>query len=320
MGGSDGGSSPADGGRRNLRRWATRQCVERLAGVRDPDQQARGRRLAPAGGGAAVTVWFAPRAEDAVLLGLTGAGLALFIGPLLLGPAFPQPVVLFSALVAVSTVVVLGVALQTHRLSTRLLAVLAALVAIDATLRLVIVIGLLGFSPIFFLVIAGGFVMGPSFGFASGALTLLLSALLTAGLGPWLPYQMLAAGWVGMGAGYLGRLSRRSTSPAAIGVLCLYSCAAGFVYGLLLDLWEWPLLVAAGSSPLSWVPGIGLAAQLRRFGGFYLATSLAYDSFRAAGNLVLIAALGPAVIRALDRFRRRFLLEWAEPGPVRAPG
>jgi energy-coupling factor transport system substrate-specific component len=268
-----------------------------------------------------MTRWVAARAEDAALLGLAGAGLALFIGPLLLGPAFPQPVVLFSALVAVSTVVVLGVALQTHRLSTRLLTVLAALVAIDATLRLVIVIGLLGFSPIFFLVIAGGFVMGPSFGFASGALTLLLSAVLTAGLGPWLPYQMLAAGWVGMGAGYLGRATRRSTSPWAIGLLCLYGGAAGFAYGLLLDLWEWPLLVAAGSSPLSWAPGIGLAALLRRFGGFYLATSLAYDSFRAAGNVVLLAVLGPAVIRALDRFRRRFLLDWAEPepGPEPAP-
>ncbi len=250
------------------------------------------------------------------MLGLTAAGLALFIGPLSLGPAFPQPVVLFGALVAVSALVVLGVALQTHRLSTRLLAVLAALVAIDATLRLVIVIGLLGFSPIFFLIIAGGFVMGPSFGFASGAMTLLLSAVLTAGLGPWLPYQMLAAGWVGMGAGYLGRVTRRSTSPSAIALLCAYGCAAGFVFGLLLDLWEWPLLLAAGSSPLGWAPGAGVAALLRRFGGFYIATSLAYDSFRAAGNVVLIAVLGPAVIRALDRFRRRFLLEWAGPQVV----
>lgn len=266
-----------------------------------------------------MTRWFAARAEDALLFALTAAGLALFIGPLLLGSAFPQPVVLFTGLIAVSTLVVLGVSLQTHRLSTRLLAVLAALVAIDATLRLVIVIGLLGFSPIFFLVIAGGFVMGPSFGFASGALTLLLSAVLTAGLGPWLPYQMLAAGWVGMGAGYLGRVTRRSTSPWAITVLCLYGCGAGFAYGLLLDLWEWPLLVATGSSPLSWVPGTGLAALFPRFGAFYLATSLAYDSFRAAGNVVLIALLGPAVIRALDRFRRRFLLEWAQPAPVPEP-
>jgi len=263
-----------------------------------------------------LTKWLVARGEDALLLGLTAAGLALFIGPLLLGPAFPQPVVLFSTLVVVSALVVVGVALQTHRLSTRLLAVLAALVAIDATLRLVIVIGLLGFSPIFFLIIAGGFVMGPSFGFAAGALTLLLSAVLTAGLGPWLPYQMLAAGWVGMGAGYLGGVTRRSISPLAVGVLCLYGAAAGFIYGLLLDLWEWPLLVASGSSPLSWVPGAGAAALLRRFGGFYLATSLAYDAFRAAGNVVLIAVLGPAVIRALDRFRRRFLLDWAEPVPA----
>ena len=256
-----------------------------------------------------MTRWLASRAEDTVLLGLTGAGLALFIGPLLLGSAFPQPEVLFSALVAVSAVVVLGVALQTHRLSTRLLAVLAALVAIDATLRLVIVIGLLGFSPIFFLVIVGGFVMGPSFGFASGAMTLLLSAVLTAGLGPWLPYQMLAAGWVGMGAGYLGRVTRRSISPWAITVLCLYGGAAGFAYGLLLDLWEWPLLVAAGSSPLSWVPGTGLAALLPRFGAFYLATSLAYDSFRAVGSALMVVALGRPVLAALNRLRARFTFE-----------
>src|SRR5690242_15161849 len=182
----------------------------------------------------------------------------IFIAPLLLGSRFPQAVLLFSALVAVSALVVVGIAVQTHRLSTRLLAILAALVAVDAVMRLVIVIGLLGFSPIFFLVIAGGFVMGPSFGFASGALTLLLSAVLTAGLGPWLPYQMLAAGWVGMGAGYVGRSSGRLPTRKTIAVLSLYGLAAGFGYGILLDLWEWPLLVAAGSSPLSWSPGLGL--------------------------------------------------------------
>jgi energy-coupling factor transport system substrate-specific component len=263
-----------------------------------------------------MTRWVAARAEDAVLLAVTAAGLVLFVAPILLGSRFPQPVLLFSALVAVSALVVLAVALQTHRLSTRLLAVLAALVAIDATLRLVIVIGLLGFSPIFFLVIAGGFVMGPSFGFASGALTLLLSAVLTAGLGPWLPYQMLAAGWVGMGSGYMGRMIGREPSPRTIALLCLYGCAGGFAYGILLDLWEWPLLVAAGSSPLSWAPGTGIAQLAGRFGAFYLATSLVYDSFRAVGNLLLIAVLGSAVIRALDRFRRRFLVVWDNDEPV----
>ena len=261
--------------------------------------------------------WIVARAEDAVLLALTAAGLVLFLAPLFLGSRFPQPVLLFSALVAVSAVVALAVALQTRRLSTRLLAILAALVAIDATLRLVIVIGLLGFSPIFFLIIAGGFVMGPSFGFAGGALTLLLSAVLTAGLGPWLPYQMLAAGWVGMGAGYVGRISSRLPMRKGIAVLSLYGLAAGFGYGILLDLWEWPLLVAAGSSPVSWAPGLGLVPLMRRFGGFYLATSLIYDAFRAAGNLLLLAVLGSAVITALERFRRRFLTVWTVDQPVR---
>jgi len=258
---------------------------------------------------------FGPQAEDAVLLSITAAGMLLFVAPLLLGSRFPQAVLLFSALVAVSALVVLAVAVQTRRLSTRLLAILAALVAVDAVMRLVIVIGLLGFSPIFFLIIAGGFAMGPSFGFASGALTLLLSAVLTAGLGPWLPYQMLAAGWVGMGAGYLGRLSGRSTSRLAIGLLALYGGVAGLAYGLLLDLWEWPLLLNPAASTLSWAPGLGLGTLTRRFAGFYLTTSLVYDAFRAAGNFILIAALGAPVVLALNRFRRRFLVQWSVPEP-----
>jgi hypothetical protein len=61
---------------------------------------------------------------------------------------------------------------------------------------------------------------------------------------------------------------------------------------------------------------------MRRFGAFYLATSLVYDSFRTLGNLVLVAVLGPAVIPALERFRRRFLTVWVIDQPAReeAPG
>ena len=260
------------------------------------------------------------RGESLALLAITAVGLVIFVAPLLVGGAFPQSAALFSALIACAALVVVAVGLQTNRLSTRLLAVLAALVAIDATLRIVIVIGLLGFSPIFFLLIVGGLVMGPGFGFALGALTLLLSAVLTAGLGPWLPYQMLACGWVGMGAGYLGRwpIARQH-----IVVVALYGLVAGFAYGALLDLWEWPFLLGSGSSPISWAPGVGLLSLSHRFGAFYLTTSFIYDAFRAAGNVLLTLLLGRAVIAALERFRRRFLVEWeGSPniaGDVRAP-
>ncbi len=259
-------------------------------------------------------------AESLALLAITAAGLVIFAEPVFVGRTLPQGAALFSALIACAALMVVAVGLQTHRLSTRLLAVLAALVAIDASLRLVIVIGLLGFSPIFFLLIIGGLVMGPGFGFALGALTLLLSAVMTAGMGPWLPYQMLACGWVGMGAGYLGRWS---VARRHIAVVAAFGVLAGFGYGALLDLWEWPFLLGAASSPISWAPGLDLLSLGHRFAAFYLTTSLVYDAFRAAGNLLLLLLLGPAVVAALERFRRRFLVEW-EPSPniagdVRAP-
>ncbi len=251
--------------------------------------------------------------DDLALAVLTVAGLAIFVGPVLIGGRFPNGAGLLTGLIAGAALAVVALAVQTHRLSTRLLAVLAALVAIDATLRLVIVIGLLGFSPIFLLIIIGGYVMGPGFGFALGAMTLLLSAVLTAGLGPWLPYQMLAAGWVGMGAGYVR--ARRS-----VVMLAMYGCLAGFAFGALLDLWEWPFLLGSGTSPISWSPGLPLPDLARRFAAFYAATSLLYDAFRAAGNVLLISVLGKPLIVALDRFRRRFLVEWVPSIPPAAAG
>ena len=268
----------------------------------------------------------AVRVDDLALVAVSIAGLAIFLAPLAVDSAFAQSEVLFTALIACAALAVMALALQTHRLSTRLLAVLAALVAVDATLRLVIVIGLLGFSPIFFLIIVGGYVMGPSFGFALGSLTLLLSAVLTSGFGPWLPYQMLASGWVGMGAGYLGQLSRQTTPSLTLPtrgreiiLLAIYGCAAGFAYGVLLDLWEWPLFLGSASSPISWAPHLPWPDLARRYAAFYLTTSLVYDAFRAAGNLLLIAVLGPPVVAALSRFRRRFLIQWHTAEPRTTP-
>lgn len=262
-------------------------------------------------------------ADDLALVAVTIAGLGLFVAPLLSGSALAQSEVLFTALIACASLAVMALALQTHRLSTRLLAVLAALVAIDATLRLVIVVGLLGFSPIFFLIIVGGYVMGPGFGFALGSLTLLLSAVLTAGFGPWLPYQMLASGWVGVGAGYIGRFTTpslaRPTRGKEILTLAAYGCVAGFALGVLLDMWEWPFLLGSGSSPLSWAPHLPLPDLVRRFVAFYLTTSLVYDAFRAAGNVLLLAVLGAPMIAALRRFRRRFLVQWHVPAVATTP-
>ena len=111
------------------------------------------------------------------------------------------------------TLCVLGmlVEAQSGSLNARGIALMGVLVALNSALRLVenIIPGPGEFSPVFALIILAGYVFGARFGFLTGALTLLVSAVITAGIGPWLPYQMFTAGWVGMSAGWLpGRGSR----------------------------------------------------------------------------------------------------------------
>jgi energy-coupling factor transport system substrate-specific component len=227
------------------------------------------------------------------------AGLGLFLWPftgLGLAPAAP------AISVAVATVLALVlVEVGTRRLDARLLALLAALAAIDAALRMLLVNGIGGFSPIFFLVLCAGYVFGPSYGFLTGATALLVSALATGGIGPWLPYEMFGVGWVGAAAGWAGLISRRTFVLALVGI------AAGFGYGALLDAYDWTYFRGAGG--FGWVPGMPLGAALAGFGHFYLVTSLAWDAFRAAGNAVLVLLLGPAVLTALRRLRARLTLE-----------
>src|SRR4051795_869460 len=63
--------------------------------------------------------------------------------------------------------------------------------------------GTAGLEPSFAVIILGGRVFGRGFGFVLGAVTLFTGALITGGVGPWLPFQMIAAGWVGFFAGCL---------------------------------------------------------------------------------------------------------------------
>jgi energy-coupling factor transport system substrate-specific component len=107
----------------------------------------------------------------------------------------------------VLALVLIGVG--TRELDNRRLALLAVIAALDAALRLALVTGIAGFSPIFFLVICAGYVFGPSFGFLAGAVALLTSALATGGVGPWLPYELFGVGWTGMAAGFAGTAAPR---------------------------------------------------------------------------------------------------------------
>ena len=196
----------------------------------------------------------------------------------------------------------------TRQLDARGVALLAVIAAIDTALRLAVIEGIGGFSPIYFLVLCAGFVFGPSYGFLAGALSILVSALAGAGVGPWVPYQVFAVGWVGVAAGVAGHWRARMPGWRDLALLALVGALMGWVVGALLDIQDW-VPVYRGNPTLGWQPGMDAATALVHFGRFYLLTSLAYDTFRAVGNVVMVVALSAPVLAALSRLQARLTFE-----------
>jgi energy-coupling factor transport system substrate-specific component len=184
-------------------------------------------------------------------------------------------------------------------LDAKAIALLGVLAACGAALRLPAG-GAIGFEPVFFLLIPAGRVLGRGFGFVLGALTLFASALITGGVGPWLPFQMFGAAWIGFFAGCLPPAKGR----AELWLLAAYGVAASLAYGLLLNLWFWPF-GSTGATNLSFIPGDPVSENLRRFWGFHLATSLGFDLPRAVFTAVFVLVAGRTVLGALRRVSRK---------------
>ncbi len=260
--------------------------------------------------GAAVPVTL----RSVVVLGLASAlGVLMLCWPFFLPADQAQrvdPPFFFLALLPVVLAVVLA-ELSEGGMDARVLAVLGVLSAINAVLRGVSAGGA-GIELVFFLLILGARVFGPGFGFVLGCTSLFASALLTAGVGPWLPFQMLVAGWVGMGAGLL---PRRVSGRREIAMLVAYGVVAAYAYGLLMNLWGWPFLLGVeipgqDSTELSYAPGASPGENLHRFLLYTLLTSTGgWDTGRAITNALAIAFLGPAVLTTLRRAARRSRVE-----------
>lgn len=258
--------------------------------------------------------------RTAAVLTLASVGGLMMLGwPLLLQPGSGDrvdPPFLFLALVPLVLVVVLA-EISEGGLDPRVLAVLGVLSALIAVLRGVSA-GTGGIELVFFLLILAGRVLGPGFGFALGCTALFASALMTAGVGPWLPFQMLVSAWVGMGAGLL---PQRVRGRAEIVMLAAYGVLAAYAYGLLLNLSGWPFVLGIGvpgvSGDLTYVPGAPLGENLVTFLRYTLITSTgSFDTGRAITNAVAIALLGPAVLATLRRTARRATVVGTVAGPA----
>jgi len=170
--------------------------------------------------------------------------------------------------------------------------------------------GAAGLEPIWFALIIAARVFGPSWGFLLGVTSMTTSALLTGGVGPWLAYQVFAAGWIGLLAGSLpqkfrGKLIRGATEKV---LLILIGILASFAFGLLMDLQFWPWVLGS-TTQLSYIPGGAVSENLSRFITFHFASSMAWDIPRAILTSVLIALTATPFLSALRRtyFKAAFL-------------
>jgi energy-coupling factor transport system substrate-specific component len=231
-------------------------------------------------------------------------GLAAFGWPFLIKPGAAldtshsgdAPMVFVLVLPLLAAVVLAE--LTSGGMDAKAVAMLGMLAAVGGALR-ALGPGTAGLEPSFAVIILGGRVFGRGFGFVLGAVTLLVGALLTGGVGPWLPFQMIAAAWVGFFAGCLPPARGR----AEVAWLTGYSFVVGMAFGMVMNLWFWPF--AAYGPETTFVAGDPLTANLARYALFYVTTSLPWDLGRSVLSALVVVLAGSALLRTLRRASRR---------------
>ena len=246
------------------------------------------------------------RASGVLTLALVSVvGLAAFLWPFFADPTVGEQhghdaPWLFAVLLGLLALVLLA-EMTAQGLDAKAVAVLGVLAAMGGALR-VLSAGTAGLEPMFFLIVLGGRVLGASKGFLLGALALLTGAFLTGGVGPWLPFQMFASGWVALGAALLPRLGGWWERA----MLAAYGALTGLAYGAVMNLWFWPFLDAASApTGAGFIPGDPVATNVRHYAVFYVATSLGYDLPRAVLTAALVLLVGGRVLSTLRRAVRK---------------
>jgi energy-coupling factor transport system substrate-specific component len=176
------------------------------------------------------------------------------------------------------------------------------MLALVATLAGLAAIGRIAFAPIpnvkptTDIIFIAGFALGGAPGFVVGAVAALASNLLF-GQGPWTPWQMVAWGLCGVFGAIIGRVSGQQLGRIPLALLC---GVAGLGFGAIMD----------GSIWVTYAGGQGITQYLA-----ISATSLPFNIAHALGNIVFALAFGPALLRAVMRYRTRLDVSWSEPAP-----
>jgi len=165
---------------------------------------------------------------------------------------------LISTLLVGLLLVLAAIAFERSRPRARDLMPVVVLAAL-AILGRVVMMPIPNFQPATALIILAGFFFGRNAGLLCGMLVAFVSNMIML-QGPWTPWQMLAWGLVGYGAGILGDAYSRSLSNSTQIITIIYGVVASILFGMIMDLqffiayaWEtgWTGLIATWAAGLT---------------------------------------------------------------------
>ena len=208
---------------------------------------------------------------------------------------------IWAMLLGILTVGALTLEISQRRINGATIATLGVLAAMNSLLRLLDLPG--GGNAMFFLTVIAAAAFGARFGTLLGLTAMAASAIITAGIGPWMPYQMLALAAMGAAAGAFGKLIAPLSLRVQVVALATFAWFWAFLYGATMNLWFWPLIRDGGR--LSYEPGIGTAATVSRYWSYYFLDSFAWDAAGAVANAAFILILGAPLLRSLRRIAHR---------------
>lgn len=225
----------------------------------------------------------------------------LFVGEnLLTTTSNSQLQVTLALLIPLAMLLTLNDALH-HAVTIRSFALIAIFISLAVALR-PLGLGVAGLEPIWVAIIMSGYTLGMSAGFIVGGLSLLLSALVTGGVGPWLGNQMVLAALIGAGAGLIGAFRTHRL------LITVYAAISTYFFGWFMNLWFWPTFSNLQSS-IAFNPSESLFERVEAWARFSLLTSTGFDIPRAILSATLVWLVADRLTSAVHRLNAPFTTE-----------
>ena len=189
-----------------------------------------------------------------------------------------------SMLIVVLALAALFISFEKKDNSARQLIVISVMCVLSIVGRLVFAV-IPAFKPVTAIIILLSMYFGGEAGFICGAVTALISNFYF-GQGPWTPYQMLAWGLVGLFAGLLAPLLRKS-----IIITCVYGALAGIVFSLIMDI----------QTAMWYTNEFDFAVYATK-----IASSLPFTIIYAVSNVIFLLLLTKPIGKKIERLKIKY--------------